>query len=296
MLRARIKNVSPTARFLWAALLLLPGGCALENSLIYQPSQYPRGTWSPPGLKVEDAHFASADGTKLHGWYVSHPRPRAVVLFAHGNAGNLSDRWPVVRLLNERLGVSVLAFDYRGYGRSEGQPNERGILADARAARDWLARREGIAPEDVVLLGRSLGGGVMVDLAARDGARGLILESTFTSLPDVAAKQFPWLPVGWIMHNRLDSLSKIGDYQGPLLQSHGAADQLIPLKDGRRLHAAAPGRKRFVTIPDADHNWVWTPEYVAALNDFLLSLPSPRSGDSAPSRHAYPQAGRANGS
>jgi fermentation-respiration switch protein FrsA (DUF1100 family) len=194
-------------------------------------------------------------------------------LFAHGNAGNLSSRWPIVRLLNERLGVSVLAFDYRGYGRSEGKPSETGILADARAARDWLARREGIAPEDIVLLGRSLGGGVMVDLAASDGARGLILESTFTSLPDVAAKKFPWLPVSWVMHNRLDSLSKLSDYPGPLLQSHGESDKFIPIQDGRRLHAVARGRKRFVAIPNAGHNWVWTPEYVAALDEFLLNLP-----------------------
>ena len=285
---------SPAMRLLWIALLLLSaGGCALENSLIYRPSQYPRGTWSPPGLKVDDAHFTSADGTKLHGWYALHPHPRAVVLFAHGNAGNLSGRWPVVRLLNERLGVSVLAFDYRGYGRSEGTPNEQGILADARAARDWLARREGIAPQDVVLLGRSLGGGVMVDLAARDGARGLVLESTFTSIPDVAAKKLPWLPIGWMMHNRLDSLSKISRYQGPLLQSHGAADKLIPIKNGRRLHSAAAGRKRFVAIPDAGHNWVWTPEYVAALDEFLSSLPSPRSGGNDPPRHAYHRADNA---
>ena len=116
----------------------------------------------------------------------------------------------------------------------------------------------------------------MVDLASRDGARGLILESTFTSLPDVAAKQLPWLPVRWVMQNRLDSLSKIGDYHGPLLQSHGEADELMAIEDARRLHAAAPGRKRFLTIPGAGHNWVWTPEYVAALDEFFARLPATR--------------------
>jgi len=258
----------------FAAVPQLPRPLAkLENSLVFQPMPYPQGNWRPAGLKYEDVWFAAADGTRLHGWYCPRAGARAAVLFAHGNAGNLSHRADVIRLLHDRLGVSVLAFDYRGYGRSAGTPDEAGILQDTRAARAYLARREGIAERDVVLMGRSLGGGVMVDLAATDGARGLILESTFTSLPEAARHLAPWLPAKLLMRNRLDSLAKIPNYAGPLLQSHGTADRTIPFAQGRRLHAAAKGSKRFVAIPGADHNHPQTLEYYRALAQFLANLP-----------------------
>jgi fermentation-respiration switch protein FrsA (DUF1100 family) len=245
----------------------------LEESFIFYPTRYPDGDWSPEELDIEDVWFDAADGTRLHGWYCRHEDPRAVVLYAHGNAGNLSHRAPILRELHDRHGLSVMIFDYRGYGRSAGRPNEPGVLQDARAARDWLAHREGIDPRDVVLLGRSLGGAVMVDLAARDGARGLILESTFTSIPDVAARSFPMLPMRTLLRSRFDSLSKIPDYHGPLLQSHGDADTIIPYALGRRLFEAAHEPKRFLTIPAADHNDPQSPEYYRALDDFLAALP-----------------------
>ena len=178
----------------------------------------------------------------------------------------------MVVYLRERLGVSVMIFDYRGYGRSEGSPNEDGILADARAARAVLAQKAGVSEEQIVLMGRSLGGGVMVDIAARDGARALILESTFTSLPDVAGWHYPWLPVRLLMRTRLDSLSKIKEYHGPLLQSHGDADRIIPLKLGRQLFEAANSPKRFVTISGRDHNDPQSEDYYEALDEFLDDL------------------------
>jgi len=253
----------------------------LENSVVFQPAPYSEGNWQPAELDFEDVWFTAADGTQLHGWYCHHPSPRAAVLFAHGNAGNLSHRAALLRLLHDRLGVAVMAFDYRGYGRSAGTPDESGILQDARAARAWLASRLQIAESDVVLMGRSLGGGVMVDLAADDGARGLILESTFTSLPEAAAATAPWLPVKLLMQNRLDSLSRIARYHGPLLLSHGDADRVIPFEQGQRLFAAAPDGpgcrpKRFITIPGGDHNDPQTPDYYRALDEFLANLPPPQ--------------------
>ncbi len=250
------------------ALLLM----FFERSLIFFPSA--EGQWQPDWLAYEDAWFEAEDGVRLHGWFLPHENPRAVVLFAHGNAGNLTHRTLTVAQLRKRHGVSLLVFDYRGYGRSAGQPDEPGILADARAARLWLAQRAGVAEADIVLMGRSLGGGVAVDLAARDGARGLILESTFTSLPDVAAVHYRWLPVHWLMRTRLDSLSKIASYHGPLLQSHGDADRIIPYALGKRLFDTAPStKKRFVTIPHGDHNDPQSPEYDQALDAFLDELP-----------------------
>jgi len=254
----------------------------LEKSLVFLPAKHPAGNWMPQGLVFEEARFESADGTRLHGWYVPHDRARAVVLFCHGNAGNVTHRADVLRTLHDRVGVSVMIFDYRGYGRSEGTPSEAGTLADARAARAWLARRTQRAEKEIVLLGRSLGGGVAVDLAAADGAAGLVLESTFPSIPEVAASHFPWLPARPLMRTRFDSLAKIGDYHGPLLQSHGDADTTIPYKLGRRLFDAANEPKQFVTIPGGGHNDPQTPEYYAALIAFLDRL-SPRGDLGRPS-------------
>jgi fermentation-respiration switch protein FrsA (DUF1100 family) len=147
-------------------------------------------------------------------------------------------------------------------------------LADARAARAWLAKRTGVSESQIVLMGESLGGGVMVDLASQDGARALILDSTFSALPDVAAHHYRWLPVRWLMRNRFDSLAKIGAYRGPLLQMHGDADTIIPLTIGQRLFEAANEPKRFVVLPGHDHNDVRPHEFYAALDAFVAELPS----------------------
>ncbi len=272
---ARRRSRWRAIRFLLAPLVgygfLLVGTMLMENSLIYFPSVYPDGIWEPPGLEFEDAWFESVDGTKLHGWYVPQQHPRAFVLIAHGNAGNLSHRYELLQRL-AALGVSSMIFDYRGYGRSAGVPSEAGILADARAARRWLAKRAGIDEHQIVLMGESLGGGVMVDLAASDGARALVLENSFTSLPDVAAFHYPWLPVRTLMRTRMASIDKIGKFHGPLLQVHGDADTIIPLALGQRLFAAANEPKTFVAIPGGDHNDPRSPALFAALDRFLSEL------------------------
>lgn len=247
---------------------------AFENSLIFMPSVYPDGYWTPKDLAFEDAWFEAGDGTRLHGWYVPAENPRAVVLFAHGNAGNITNRIDIADSLAHVLGASVLMFDYRGYGRSEGQPSEAGVLADTRAARRWLAKRAGVAESDIVLMGESLGGGVMVELAATDGARALVLENTFTSLPDVAAFHYPWLPVKLLMRSRFNSARKIRDYHGPLLQVHGDSDTIIPFKIGQQLFEAANEPKRLVVIPFGDHNDPRTKLFYQELDRFLAELPA----------------------
>lgn len=244
-----------------------------ENALLFHPSRYPSGNWRPQGLAFEDAWFAAADGTRLHGWYVPCDQPRAVILFSHGNGGSIADRAGVFRTLHDRMHSSLLAYDYRGYGRSEGVPTEQGILADARAARKWLAERAGIAEGRIVMMGESLGGGVAVDLAAADGARGLVLENTFSSLPDVAAAHFPWLPVRLLMRAQLNSAAKIPNYHGPLLQVHGDRDQIVPFVSGKKLFAAANEPKQFVVVPGGDHNDPRMPAFLQALDDFLGRLP-----------------------
>ncbi|MEX2141971.1 MAG: alpha/beta hydrolase [Pirellulales bacterium] len=223
-----------------------------ENRLVFHPVPYPVGDWQPRELQFEDAELTAEDGTALHGWYVPHPKPRAVALFLHGNAGNIAGRAEFLRRVNA-LGVSVLALDYRGYGRSAGSPTEAGVIADGRAARAWLAAKTGTPEKELLLWGESLGCGVAVELAA-DGARGMILEHAFTSLPDVAAHHYSWVPVRLAMRNRLRSIDKIAQYKGPLLQAHGDRDSVIPYELGRRLFEAANEPKEFITIPNGDHN------------------------------------------
>lgn len=270
------------ALLLTLAVITAVPGCAhmgrfsplsgLERSMVYHPTPFPDNV--PNNLPFRDIWFESTDGTRLHGWLLEHPNPRAVALFCHGNAGNIADRAETLALLNRRHDLTVMTFDYRGYGQSEGKPDEKGILRDARAARTWLAHHADVAESEIVLMGRSLGGAVAVDLAANDGARGLVLASTFTSLPDVGAHHVAWVAPHLMMTQRLNSLGKIKRYHGPLLQSHGDADELIPLAMGRELFDAAPGPKRFVTIPDAGHNDPQNEEYRVALDQFLRDLDS----------------------
>jgi fermentation-respiration switch protein FrsA (DUF1100 family) len=190
----------------------------------------------------------------------------------HGNAGNLTHRATVAHLWSERYNVSFFVFDYRGYGRSEGTPTIAGLLHDARAARRELASREGIAEEEVVLFGESLGGAVAVDLAAVDGARGLILQSTFSSLREVARTHYPPLLVDALVADKLNAAEAIQRYRGPLLQSHGDADGTIPMALGRKLYDAANQPKQFVVLPGIDHNDLLPRGYYEALGNFFRSL------------------------
>jgi len=244
----------------------------LEDSFIFFPTKYPDGDWEPSRLPNENVYFHAPGGPRLHAWFVPHAAPRAVVLFAHGNGGNLSHRADLLRVLHDRLKVSTLAFDYRGYGRSEGKPSEQGVMDDARSAAAWLVERTGVRQTDLILYGESLGGAVVVDLAAAKGARALVLENTFSNLTDTAAHHYPWLKS--LIRSRFDSTAKIKAYHGPLLQFHGDADTIIPIELGRRLFAAANEPKEFVMIKGADHNDPRRPEFYAALDLFLSRLNS----------------------
>jgi uncharacterized protein len=265
-----------------ACLVVLVALMFLENRLLFYPFKYPAGDWKPGGLVFEDAWFQASDGVKLHGWYVPKKDAKAAILFCHGNAGNITHRAEALMSLNRTVGASVLIFDYRGYGRSQGSPNEKGILDDARAARQWLADREKIHESDIVMMGESIGGAVAVDLAAKDGARALVLESTFDSIREVAAYHFPWLPVRWLMRTKLNSVDKIGDYRGPLLQAHGDADTVVPLRCGERLFKAANEPKQWILLERHDHNDSMPSDYYKELSKFLDGLKPTNAKQLAP--------------
>ncbi|QGJ71076.1 Phospholipase/carboxylesterase [Planctomycetales bacterium 10988] len=241
----------------------------LENSMVYVPARYPEGDWEPHGFPREEVCFESKDGTALYGWYIPHEEPIATVLFCYGNGGNLTFRQDMIRTLHNEVGVNLMLFDYRGYGKSEGKISEQGFYQDARAARKWLAERTQTPEKQIVLFGRSLGGAVATELATTDGTPALILESTFTSLPDVAATIFPWLPVHWLMRNQYRSKEKIPNYQGPVLYSHGDQDDLIPLSMGEELYETIPGEKKFYLVKGGDHNTLPPEEYYQQMREFL---------------------------
>ncbi|MCS7236675.1 MAG: alpha/beta hydrolase [Thermoguttaceae bacterium] len=251
----------------WATLLAL--AMLWEEAFIFFPSPYPEGDWTlPPG--TENAEFTAADGTRLHGWFREVADAVGVVLYCHGNAGNVTHRAAILQCFAEITGASILVFDYRGYGKSEGRPTEAGILADTRAARAWLARRTGVAERDVVLAGQSLGGAVAAVVAGQDGAKALILENTFTSIRDMAAYHYPLLPVGPFLRTKLDALAHLHQYAGPVLIAHAEWDSIVPFQHGQRLFDAARGPKEFFVVPEADHNDPMPLGYYRKVREFLI--------------------------
>lgn len=270
----------PLKRLLWYPVAAYLGVCLvlslLENKMVYPSRVYPAGDWAPQ-LVHEDVQFRSSDGTALHGWLLPSPQPTSLwVVFFHGNAEHVADCAPELDLVRSSLPANVFVFDYRGYGRSEGSPKEPGVLADGRAAVEWVCQDHGLTPEQLVLHGRSLGGAVAIDVASRLGARALIVERTFTSMTDVAACHYPWLPIRWLMRNRYENMDKIARFHGPLLVSHGADDEIVPFAQAERLFAAAGSEhKVFHTMPGASHNSPADRAFYEQLFRFLRELPEP---------------------
>lgn len=246
----------------------------LETWLVYPIPPVAAGDWEPKGLNFENVWFASSDGTKLHGWFVPHPHAKRAVLYCHGNGEDVARNAEFVGYLSDLLDASVFIFDYRGYGHSEGTPDEAGCIADGLAAQRWLAERTGRRTDEVVLMGRSLGSAVVVAMAAEQGAQALVLENAFSRMTDVAARHYPWLPVQLLMRNRYDSLARIERVSCPMLQCHGTADLLVPIALGRQLFDAAPSSdKRFLEFAGQDHNEPPPPSYYRELTAFLEAIP-----------------------
>jgi fermentation-respiration switch protein FrsA (DUF1100 family) len=249
----------------------------LERWLVYHPARAETDWVPPPSKLIENVELTTASGVKIHAWWL--PGKTGAALYCCGNGGNLSYRGDSVMALHRELDVGVLIFDYPGYGRSEGSPSETGCYEAADTAYAWL--RSKVPPDQIVLFGESLGGGVAVDLASRKPHRALILTKTYTSLPDVGQSLYPWLPVRWLMRNRFDSLSKIKGCTQPVVVCHGTADSLIPFEQGERLFAAANEPKLFVPIPGGDHNTPLPATFLPAVRRFLAEAESRSAATSA---------------
>jgi hypothetical protein len=242
----------------------------IENSLIYFPDKDAPGP--SPG---EDVFLTTSDGLKIHAWYVPQPGAAVTILYFHGNAGSLGDRREFIGKL-QRAPANVLAVDYRGYGRSEGSPDEAGLYRDAQAAWDWLAART--PPERIVILGKSLGGGPACELASRVDCGGLVLQSTFTSARDMAPLVMPLFPASWFMRTRYDNLAKVAKIGCPKLFIHSRSDEIIPFAMAERLFGAAAEPKEAAWFDAGGHNTLWlrnAQEYGAALERFVRN-PSSR--------------------
>jgi len=224
-----------------------------QKNMVFYPMKDLAVTPADMNIEYEDAYIRTDDDVTIHAWYIpADSSGSQAVLFCHGNAGNISHRLETIEFLH-RLGLSVLIFDYHGYGLSSGEPSEQGVYGDARSCYDWLATEKGYAAENIILFGRSLGGAVAIDLASRVPCRALVVESSFTSAADMARRIFPFLPTGLILRYRFDSMSKIDKVNCPVLITHSPDDDLIPFYMGEKLFERAGQPKQFLEI-SGGHN------------------------------------------
>ena len=238
---------------------------------------YPLELWDPQvrfgeGSSLQEVHFSASDGTKLHALYGQRDHPRVVILYLHGNGGNIGHRAGLLRFLSSQYDASVLGVSYRGYGKSEGQPTENGLSLDAEAALEYLLEKERVDVDRILIVSRSMGAAVGLKLAIDYSVPALCIESTFTSLPDVAARHYPWFPVRLLMKNQFPSLSRISRYRGRLLQSHGSQDELVPLPMAQELYDAATCYKEFRVISNGTHNSPQSGQYYSLVDALITQV------------------------
>jgi fermentation-respiration switch protein FrsA (DUF1100 family) len=275
------------ARIGYFLLILAAIWCFLrwfEWSNVYHPTRRFLATPAEFGARFEEVHFVAEDGVRLHGWWIPGPAGAGTLLYCHGNAGNIGDRSGIVADLS-RLGVNVFIFDYRGYGKSRGWPNEIGTYRDARAAYEVArARHDDTEQPPIIAYGRSLGAAVAVQLAVDKPLRGLVLEGAFTSTRDMARELFPGLPVHLICRYRYDSGVKVPALRIPKLMAHGRRDEVVPIHLGRRLYDRAAEPKQFYELPGFHNDVAWAqdPHYWDQLGQFVRAcLPGGKNGNPA---------------
>jgi fermentation-respiration switch protein FrsA (DUF1100 family) len=245
-----------------------------QPGMVFHPDRTIEATPDDWGLGYQDVTLQADDGVPLHGWFLPGRPGAPVLLFLHGNAGNISHRGETVAIFH-RLGLQVFIIDYRGFGRSGGSPSEEGLYRDARAAWRYLTEVRGLAPGDIVVFGRSLGGIVAAQLAAEMQPAGVILESSFSSAKDVARATFPLLSRLVLVRYRFDGEDAARRLRCPVLVLHSPDDEVIPYALGRRLFEAAPNPKRFAELRGG-HNDAFLrsqPQYERVLADFIAGLP-----------------------
>jgi alpha-beta hydrolase superfamily lysophospholipase len=254
----------PLARWFAVAFASIYGATCLgvysaQRYLVFEPDRTLHATPADYSFAVRDVGIVVPGEPKrtLHGWSIPAANPRAkVVLYLHGNDGNVSTSMDGIALLRE-LGYSVFMLDYRGYGASGGGfPSEAGVYQDAQSAWDYLVHDRGINPANLFIYGHSLGGAIAIELALRHPeAAGLVVESSFTSISDMATLEarYALLPVNLFLNQRFDSIAKVAHLRLPVLYIHGTADEIVPFKMGKALYDATPFARGFVAVPAGRH-------------------------------------------
>jgi len=243
-----------------------------QSRVVFQPTRELSLLPDQVGLDYEPVSLKTADGLKLSAWFVPAKEQKGVLLFCHGNGGNMSHRLESIKLFHG-LGLGVLIFDYRGYGESEGRPTEAGTYRDAEAAWDYLVKTRNVPPGRIVIFGRSLGGAVAAHLAKANKPRALILESTFTSVGDLGAHHLPYLPVRLLSRFRYSAVDYVRQVNCPILVVHSRGDDIVPFRLGQRVYEAAREPKTFLEI-QGDHNYGFVISgslYTDGLADFIAS-------------------------
>ena len=248
---------------------------------VYYPERTLSGDPGRIGLQFETVYFETTDGMKLSGWFIPNEGARGVILFCHGNAGNISHRLESIAIFH-RLGLEVFIFDYRGYGQSDGKPTEDGTYKDAEAAWRYLIEERQVNPNEVIFFGRSLGGGVASWLAQSHTPGALILESTFVSLPDIAATLYPYLPVRLLLRFEYNTEENVSRVNCPVLIIHSRDDEIMPFSHGWRLFEMAKEPKEFLEITGTHNGGFITSgkRYEEGLNAFIseyIELKIPRT-------------------
>ncbi|MFH1969470.1 MAG: alpha/beta hydrolase [Verrucomicrobiota bacterium] len=247
-----------------------------QSHMVYFPLAAVMQKPSDAGLAYESVALMTADDVRLAGWFVPCAGSRGTVLMCHGNGGNIGDRLHPISLFHE-LGLNVLIFDYRGYGESAGKPSEEGTYQDAFAAWQYLTEKRNTPPDKIVVFGRSLGGAVAADLAGQVNPAALILEATFTSIPDMGARLYPYLPIRLLSRYRYNTLARLERIHCPVLIAHSRDDEMIPFEQGQRLFAAAREPKTFCELT-GNHNEgevLTSPAYRQALDAFMSARLGP---------------------
>ena len=256
--------------------LIVCGMVFFEESLIFFPSGYNADEYKyavTDGPKPEDVFIETPDGETLHAWFLANKDAEKTFLFFHGNAGNLAGRYDWAALLTS-LPANVLLLDYRGYGRSTGKPNEKGIYVDARSAYDYLITNKGVKPENIVVYGKSLGGAAACELATEVEIGALILQSTFSSAKEMAKLMFGFLPVHYFVSTKFANNEKIKSIKVPKLIIHSKDDEMIPVSMAEELFSAAPEPKMKKIFKGPGHNdliWRNAKELLELFSDFLFS-------------------------
>lgn len=244
-----------------------------QGRLVHVPNFPSRELTATPiqiGLDYQSVSFTAEDGVELHGWFLPAQKPRKTLLFFHGNAGNISHRLTSLAIFNS-LDLNILIFDYRGYGRSAGKPSEEGLYRDAQAALSYLQTKRGISLAETIFFGRSLGGAVATWLASHHPPHAVIIESGFTSIPDLGAELYPFIPVRFLARLRYDTKKHLQSLCSPLLIIHSINDEVVPFSHGQALFQEVQTPKRFLQI-DGDHNSGYLTsgqKYVDAIKAFL---------------------------